>query len=148
MITRRCDLSEILPIRHAVLREGKPLETAIFDGDHDKNTLHFGLFDGDRVISCLTLMATKLEMSGSPTADAWQLRGMATDAEFQGRGLGGRLMRDAMRDALKEGYSNLFWCNARLVAVPFYIKHGWETTSGEFNITGIGPHYKMMVELR
>lgn len=138
----RCSVEDILPLRHKVLREGKPLDTARFDGDHGEGVLHYGLFTDDSVIVCLTLIPS--QMDGNK---AWQLRGMATDTRFQGMGLGGRLIEFALKDSQSESYSNQFWCNARKVAVNFYRKHGWEIFSDEFDVLGIGPHYKMKISV-
>jgi GNAT superfamily N-acetyltransferase len=165
---KRCSVDQILPLRHAVLRAGKPFETAKFSRDEESATLHYGLFEEGRVKVCLTLMRSELSKKeallgadGGFGGDvdfgadagfgemlpAWQLRGMATEAASQGKGLGGALIQFAVEDAQKEGFSRLFWCNAREVAVPFYERNGWKVISGEFNVPGIGPHYKMRFQL-
>jgi GNAT superfamily N-acetyltransferase len=69
---------------------------------------------------------------------------MATDVSVQGRGYGTELMRFAMADVAREGWSDLFWCNARLAAVPFYERNGWRIASEAFDIPVIGPHHKMI----
>ena len=38
------------PVRHEVLRKGKPIETCQFKGDDNKNTTHFGLFLEDKLV--------------------------------------------------------------------------------------------------
>ncbi len=42
------------------------------------------------------------------------------------------------------GRSVLVWCNARVVAVPFYAKQGWEIVSEVFDIPTVGPHRAML----
>ena len=37
----------------------------------------------------------------------------------------------------------MFWCNARLAAIPFYKKLGWKIASELFEIPTAGPHYRM-----
>lgn len=142
MECRRCRVEEIIPLRHKVLRVGKPLETARFDGDHGIGVLHYGLFADKTAIVCMTLIPSELDGE-----KAWQLRGMATDTGYQGLGLGGRLIDFALADSQSELFSNKFWCNARKVAVNFYKKHGWEIYSEEFDVPGIGPHYRMRTSL-
>lgn len=167
---KRCAVDQILPLRHAVLRAGKPLETAKFSHDEESATLHYGLFEDGRVKVCLTLMRSELtkkeallgvdgglmvgkleisdlEADSEEMVPAWQLRGMATGAASQGKGLGGTLIKFATEDAQKEEFSRIFWCNARVVAVPFYERNGWKVISGEFDVPGIGPHYKMRLML-
>lgn len=127
----------ILPLRHAVLRPGRPLETAYFDGDDDADTVHLAAsFDGsDEVVGCATLM--RRSWNDHP---AWQLRGMATRADLARRGIGTAVLRAA--EDLAAGAP--MWCNARLAAVPFYAACGWEIVSEEFDIPGIGPHHAML----
>ena len=40
------DNTQTYLIRQEVLRKGKPIETCHFDGDTEKNTIHFGFFHG------------------------------------------------------------------------------------------------------
>jgi GNAT superfamily N-acetyltransferase len=135
---RRSTIDEILPLRHRILRTDFPYDAARFPEDTDSSTLHYGLFIEGKVKVCLTLIAN--ELNGEK---AWQLRGMATDVGVQGKGLGGQLVHYALRDALEEGYSSLFWCNARKSAAGFYQKNGWDFISEEFMVPVFGPHYKM-----
>lgn len=135
---KRCELEDIFDLRHRILRSGYPLDSAKFVEDKLDTTLHFGLFRSGQAKVCLTLLRSVLDGS-----DAWQLRGMAADKDVQGMGFGGQLIRFAVLDALKEGYSNVFWCNARLKAVPFYQRNGWEIISPMFEVPEFGPHHKM-----
>jgi GNAT superfamily N-acetyltransferase len=139
LVCRRASMPEILDLRHKVLRPGKPLESAEFPGDEQPGTLHFAAWDHGRMVVCLTLMRSVWD-----GAKAWQLRGMATDTAAQGRGHGTALMRFAMEDAAREGWSDVFWCNARLAAVPFYERNGWRIASERFDIPLVGPHHKMV----
>jgi hypothetical protein len=45
MSTRQISQEEIIPLRHEVLRPGKPRETAIFAGDELPTTTHWGALD-------------------------------------------------------------------------------------------------------
>jgi GNAT superfamily N-acetyltransferase len=74
---------------------------------------------------------------------AWQLRGMATDPDFRGAGVGTRLLAHAEAALAKRSDFRQIWCNARSAAVGFYRKQGWTVVSDEFQIPGVGPHYKM-----
>jgi predicted GNAT family N-acyltransferase len=159
MVTRRCSVDEILPLRHAVLRPGKPLETAHFSYDDLDTTRHYGLFDeAGQPLVCLTLLQQPLRtdslISGAlPSVTpgivvkAWQLRGMATADGQQGLGLGTRLMKFAIDDAVEQDFSRVFWCNARIKAVPFYQRNDWQIVSEEFDVPGIGPHYVMVLAM-
>jgi len=71
---------------------------------------------------------------------AYQLRGMATKQKEQGKGFGRQIL-EAEIDYLREQTdATLLWCNARLPAVDFYKKFGFEFVGEEFEVEGIGPH--------
>ena len=67
---------------------------------------------------------------------------MATDAAVRGAGFGAALLAACIEHAAASGGGEL-WCNARLVAVEFYRRAGFEVVSEEFDIPGIGPHRVM-----
>src|SRR5579862_4850490 len=81
-------VAEIIPLRHRILRAGLPIEAADFDGDDAPTTLHAAVFDASNVISCASLM---LDQWQSKTA--WRLRGMATEENWRGRGVGAALLQ-------------------------------------------------------
>ncbi len=80
------------------------------------------------------------ELDGTP---AWQLRGMATDTLYQGRGVGARFLAESERWLVERIDTRLFWCNARVPAVSFYEHSGWQCISQVFEIDTAGPHRKM-----
>ena len=142
MVYRIALIDEILPLRAAVLRPGLPLTRAAFDGDTEPTTMHFGAFEVDAVVGCLTMKVAPLD--GKP---AWQLRGMAVSAEHRGTGVGRSLLDLACVVIQTREYATLVWCNARSSAVAFYQKQGWKIISDEFVIEGVGPHFRMSREI-
>jgi GNAT superfamily N-acetyltransferase len=144
VVARRAELAEIFQLRWDVLRPGRAIEAARFPGDLAPETIHVGAFDGARNIACAT--ATRVAWEGRP---AWQLRGMGVAADWQKRGVGQLLLEELLellRAAALE--VSLIWCNAREEAVEFYQKQGWRVASEKFYIEDVGPHFKMMRELR
>jgi GNAT superfamily N-acetyltransferase len=136
---RRARLDEIFALRHAILRTGRPVETARFEGDDEPETRHYGLFEGDRCVACATVMRRPRE-----DAAAWQLRGIAVAADRQRRGLGSRLLAFLEADLRGDApASPRLWCNARVGAVAFYRKHGWTVESDAFDVPDVGPHHRM-----
>jgi predicted GNAT family N-acyltransferase len=138
---RRATLDEILALRHAVLRPGRPRATAHFDGDDEATTVHLAAALGGDVVGCCTLLPRPHD--GRP---GWQLRGMATRADLARRGIGTAVLA-AADEVVREHGGDLLWCNARLAAVPFYASAGWRVVSDEFDVPGIGPHHVMVKEL-
>ena len=72
----------------------------------------------------------------------WQLRGMATVPTVRGQGHGAALVR-RVEDVVRGWGGWLLWCNARVAAVAFYERLGWEVVGDEFDIPTVGaafPH--------
>lgn len=141
LVVRQVAAEALVDLRHAVLRDGLPRETAVFDVDRLPGTFHLGGFIGDRLVTCATFTPNAID--GKP---AMQLRGMATDAQFRGRGFGALVLAEGERRLSSTG-QQLIWCNARLGAIPFYEKQGWEVISGVFDLPYAGPHKKMRKHL-
>lgn len=138
---RRAALSEILPLREAVLIRGTDRSDPVFERDDAPTSRHYGVFDdADRCLACLSLMREDLE-----NRPGLRLRGMAVDPTQRGRGWGGRLLAFALADADPE-QRFVVWCNARETAVGFYEKMGWRTVGERFDIAGVGPHYRMVMQ--
>ena len=131
-------VDQIIDLRHEVLRQGLPREEAIFEGDRKPDALHVGAFDGDRIVGCVTLHASRWEEQ-----PAWQLRGMAVASGYQKSGVGRALLKSVDEFVAKQP-TRMLWCNARTPAAPFYEKHGWKIVSKVFEIPTAGPHVKMM----
>ena len=43
--------------------------------------------------------------------------------------------------------ASMLWCNARTSASDFYMKQGFVVDGDEFEMTSIGPHYRMKLKL-
>jgi len=137
---RRARFAEILALRHAELRAGLPVDTAVFPDDGKSTTIHLGAFaDGaDAPVGCASLVLRPWQ--GAP---AYQLRGMATRTDLVRRGIGRALLafiEDLVRDQTPVP---LLWCDARAAAVPFYQRTGWVIASEVFDIPTVGPHHTM-----
>ena len=135
---------EVLPLRSLVLRNGKPLTECEFEGDRNYDTFHLGYVENDKIRSIASLMRNDYFPE---EGEGYQLRGMATDPDFGGRGYGAALINFAV-EYLKEYQTDYLWCNARSSAATFYKKLGFINESPEFDIPGIGFHYEMRLKLK
>ena len=135
---------EVLPLRSLMLRNGKPFEGCIFEGDNSYDTFHLGYLADNIIRSVATFMRNDFFPEDG---EGYQLRGMATHPDFGGRGYGAALINFAI-DYLKEYNTDYLWCNARSTAAPFYKKIGFISESPEFDIPGIGFHYEMRLKLK
>lgn len=136
--------NETYPLRSLVLRDGKSFDHCVFPSDEIEGAFHLGFFLNGSLISIASFLPSNhFEEAGI----GFQLRGMATDPDFKGRGYGSVLINFAV-DCLKGMHADYLWCNARSTAAPFYKKIGFTTESPEFDIAGIGYHYEMKLNLK
>lgn len=136
---------EVLPLRNAVLREGKlSLDECRWPGDTNEASFHLGYFDGEELVCIASFQINALDGFGGC---GYQLRGMATAEPYRGKGIGNQLVNFAIV-YLRGQKANYVWCNARKVAAKFYIGLGFEIVSEEFEIAGIGPHYRMYLKIQ
>lgn len=125
--------SQVFALRDEVLR--KPLGLSLYQEDTSADKLDriFVARKEEQLIACL--MAKPLE------GNVIKLRQMAVAPEFQGTGIGRRLMLAAEESARKDRVQVLT-LHARCSALPFYEKLGYTIDSEEFEEVGI-PHKAM-----
>lgn len=128
------------PMRHAVLRPGKPIETCVFAGDDLPSTTHWGAYVEEKLGGILSVY--KQAHPNFSEAIQFQLRGMAVFPDFQGQSIGKQLLL-AVENAMFTTQDVRIWCNARSSAVGFYALLGYETVGDEFDIPEVGPHFIM-----
>ena len=141
---KRLKALDTYSVRHPVLRSGRPIEDCAMPGDDDATSLHLGCYHNNRLTGVVSLMNNEATFQDQP--HAYQLRGMAVLPTAQGQGLGSQLLV-AAQDALRQAGNTRVWAQARIAAVPFYEKHGWQVVSDAFEIEGIGTHYQITKQL-
>lgn len=136
--------AETLPIRQRVLKPHLSADACVNPGDDLPTTFHFGLFLQGQLVSVATFLQESHPdfNSGHP----YRLRGMATDDNYRGQGLGQKLVRFGV-EFLKERRCDLIWFNARIKAFPFYERMGYAYHGSLFDIQDIGPHKVMYKHL-
>jgi len=112
-------------LRRDVLYPGSYLHN--MEMDEDLQGYHFGAFTITQLIGVVSLF---------PQGESWQFRKFAIDPAFQGKGLGKKLLDYITHFAQAEGAKHM-WCNARLSAIGFYKKSGFEQTGRTFSKGGI-----------
>jgi predicted GNAT family N-acyltransferase len=143
-IIKQISTEETIEVRHPVLRAGRPRVDCYFDGDDDATTFHMGIFNETQLVGVATFIERNYPgLSGKQI----QLRGMAVLESQQGKGLGEQLLKKAEKMVLVKNFQTI-WCNARVIAVPFYEKLGYKKNSEPFEIPPIGIHFVMKKELK
>lgn len=136
---------ETLPLRKKVLKPFLTEEECVNPGDDLTSTYHLGLFFENKLASISTFIQEG--HPDFPSEFPYRLRGMATDADFQGQGLGGILLQHGV-EFLRQKNCDFLWFNARIKAFSFYEKLGFTYHGPLFDIKDIGPHkvmYKVLI---
>ena len=140
MEIKKINSIDTYPVRHEVLRKGKPIETCQFKGDDDENTVHFGLYQNERLNGIISIFKEKNDLFSE--TNQFQIRGMAVLEEFQGKGFGAELVKEAENHCINLN-TNLIWFNARENAVSFYKKLDYKIIGDSFLIPDVGIHFVM-----
>jgi GNAT superfamily N-acetyltransferase len=131
-------------IRQQILRPTQSIEECQYEGDLAQSSFHIGAFDEDVLISIGSYyQEAQKDLNGNLP---YRLRGMATLPNYRGKGVGKQLIAFS-EDVLKEKGCEMWWCNARISAGPYYEKLGLTQLGEVFEIEPIGPHvimYKQM----
>ena len=135
---------DTLTLRSSTLREGLDPELCRFEGDEDELSFHLGYFKDD-ILVCIASFHQLGREGFNETG--YQLRGMATLADYQGTGIGNQLVNFSIV-YLRGQKANYVWCNARTLAFRFYTGLGFEFISEEFDIPGIGLHKAMYLKIQ
>jgi len=144
LIVRRVSLDTVRPLRHQVLRPGRPFDTTLWDRDQDEDTAHFAGFLGSEVVT----VGTVFPEAYKDILRAARLRGMATSSEHRRQGYGFHLLDvivDYARDVLQ---AELLWCNARKVAFGFYERYGFQLVGEPFELPLVGWHKVGVLNLK
>mgnify|MGYP001233840219 FL=1 len=145
MITiRKITAAASYPVRHVVLRKGKPIDACRFEGDDLPTTQHYGLFEDDSLQGIISVFETSNPLFTEIRQK--QIRGMAVLEHNQGKGYGKQLVQYCEK-VLFDSDCELIWFNARENAKGFYQKLGYTIKGTPFNIEGIGIHYVMWKKL-
>jgi GNAT superfamily N-acetyltransferase len=132
--------TETYPVRHIVLRAGKPIESCQFQGDELETTNHFGYYINNQIIGVISIF--EINNKQFLVQKSFQIRGMAVLPSFQKQGIGEALVKESEKFCTTQK-ANLIWFNARTTAVGFYQKMGYEIVGSEFEINEVGPHFLM-----
>lgn len=147
LVVRRARVDEIFPLRHAVLRPGRPVTYSVYS--EDAGAVHIGAWDDGELVGCATVFPDPWAgPEPPPDPAAWRLRGMAVDPSRQGGGIGGLVLAAAV-EAARDAQAPMLWANARVAALRFYSRHGWAAVGEEFITPDTGlTHVAIVLSLR
>ncbi len=113
--------------------------------DNDKDSFHLGVFLNEKLISIGTFM-----QDNNPKFNCklqYRLRAMATDENYRKIGAGKNLFLKGV-EILKNNNTELLWCDARMIAIPFYKSMNMKSLPETYNIPHIGAHKTMYIYLK
>lgn len=124
-------------LREEILRKPLGLEFSEDELEEEYNQFHLAAISENKIISILLLQVVDPQRI--------KMRQVAVQQNLQGKGIGKSLVLFAEKFALEKGFSKM-GLHARMEAVPFYEKLGYETFGEQFMEVNI-PHYFMSKQL-
>lgn len=138
MRTAVVPVEEIFALRWAVLRTGRPRETAVYPEDARADTFHIAAYDDEGAVQgCVTFLPDPMP---GEEGTAFRFRGMGSAPEVRGQGFGAAALTAGLREAAARGAA-LVWCNGRTSATGFYEHLGFTAVGPEFTLEPSGPHF-------
>ena len=135
-------VSKCYPLRHKMLRKGKPLETCYFDGDNSKETFHLGALVDKEIIGIISIY--EKELSQFKNSKGAQFRGIAVASKHQRKGVASKLINYAQKETIKRINPKYIWLNGRISANNLYLGRGFDLIGDPFEINTIGIHQRFI----
>ncbi len=129
---------QMIELRNDILRKPLGLSFTPADFQKEQQDILIGAFEVNKIVGCCVLTKVNERII--------QLRQMAVNNEFQGKGVGKQIVQYAEKIAQEEKYETIMM-HARSVAVSFYKKLGYAIEGNEFTEVSI-PHFMMKKNLK
>lgn len=124
---------EIIDLRDRILRKPLGLEFTKQELLAESNQFHFGYFKNEELVGCFVFVDKgNYEL---------KMRQVAVDKDFQGLGVGSKMVAESEKWAVENGYNKIV-LNAREVAKSFYKKMSYQVVGSSFLEVGLR-HYKL-----
>ena len=136
------EVSKCYPLRHKMLRKGKPLETCHFDGDNLKGTFHLGALVDKEIIGIISVY--EKDLTQFKNSKGAQFRGIAVASKHQRKGVASKLINYAQKETKKRINPKYIWLNGRISANNLYLNRGFKPIGDRFEINTIGIHQRFI----
>lgn len=127
------EYDEVVKLRYEILRKPLNLHFTAEQLAAEKDYFHLGYYKEGVLIACLMLVPKEY--------GSIQMKQVAVAQNWQGKGIGAKLVNAAEKFAREKGFSLMF-CHARNTAVPFYEKLNYLKVGDMFEEVTI-PHWEM-----
>ena len=136
------EVSKCYPLRHKMLRKGKPLKTCHFDGDNSKGTFHLGALVNKEIIGIISIY--EKDLTQFKNSKGAQFRGIAVASKHQRKGVASKLINYAQKETKKRMNPKYIWLNGRISANNLYLDRGFKPIGDLFEINTIGIHQRFI----
>lgn len=124
-----------------MLRPGWPPDRPTYEAEDSPQTVHFAALDERGEVLAVGSVMPEAHPR-APRPGDWRVRGMATQEDARGRGLGAAILARCEQRA-RAGGGRRLWCNARVGARSLYERAGMRAEGDVFELPEIGPHLLM-----
>lgn len=128
---------ESVALRDKILRKPLGLKFSQEELAAEDDCLHIVAMEEELLLACLVL---------KQKGDKMKMRQVAVDEGLQKKGIGTKMIAFSEQAAIERD-CKLMHCNARDIAVPFYLRMGYEIVGPMFQEVGID-HFYMEKELK
>jgi ribosomal protein S18 acetylase RimI-like enzyme len=133
------------PLRQKILRPHESLADMVRPDDEHPDSAHFAVFDiAGEVIATGTVRGRPAAWAADEAG--YQIRGMAVDENFRGRGLGAALL-DAIIGHVQERGGGILWAEVRVKARTLYERAGFVSQGEPFKTEHAGLQVVMWVRI-
>ena len=136
------EVSKCYPLRHEMLRRGKPFETCYFDGDNSEGTFHLGAIVDNEIIGIISVY--EKDLTQFKNSKGAQFRGIAVALKHQRKGVASKLINCAEKETKKRMNPKYIWLNGRISANNLYLGRGFDLIGDPFEINTIGIHQRFI----
>ena len=136
------EVSKCYPLRHEMLRRGKPLETCYFDGDNSEGTFHLGAIVDNEIIGIISVY--EKDLTQFKNSKGAQFRGIAVALKHQRKGVASKLINCAEKETKKRMNPKYIWLNGRISSNNLYLGRGFDLIGDPFEINTIGIHQRFI----
>lgn len=132
------EFEQYYDLRWKILRQPWNQPRGSEKDENEEESIHIIVVHNDQVIGC-----GRGHFNSSIEA---QLRYMAVDESYQGKGIGTKILEALERKLIEKGARTII-LNARESIVKFYKKHNYEILEKEHILFGVIKHFKMRKEI-
>ena len=145
IVLKKVNSDDLLPIRSKILRNNANYDYCKYKGDNLDSSFHIGAYVSNKIVGGVSVIKKKSTYKN--LTNSYQLRGMCVLEDFQKKGIGEKILKEAEKHCKILKIKNI-WMNARVKAANFYLKLNYIDLGFRYEIKGIGLHYFLYKKLQ